>query len=173
MKLLYSVRNVYGDHINKALTRGDSVFCSYWLRGRVNALRAVHTMPLLIASAVHWHSGYVEIFGPVWSVPLTRLAMCDRLVYMLSISFKNEIHEHMVLRYIHIAWVRSCGICGGQNGTGAGFVRVLQFPLPIRIPLNHHLWSGAGAIGQTKAAVRSGLIHITGNKKKYAFINFD
>jgi hypothetical protein len=32
------------------------------------------------------------------------------------------------------AQVRSCGICGGQSDTGAGFFRVLQFPLPISIP---------------------------------------
>jgi hypothetical protein len=32
------------------------------------------------------------------------------------------------------ARVRLCGICGGQSGTGAGFLRVLRFPLPIRIP---------------------------------------
>jgi hypothetical protein len=25
-------------------------------------------------------------------------------------------------------------ICGGQNGAGAGFLRVLRFPLPIFIP---------------------------------------
>jgi hypothetical protein len=30
--------------------------------------------------------------------------------------------------------VRSCGICGGQSGTEAGFLLVLRFPLPILIP---------------------------------------
>jgi hypothetical protein len=30
--------------------------------------------------------------------------------------------------------VRSCGICGGQRGTGAGFLRVLRFPLSMHIP---------------------------------------
>jgi hypothetical protein len=36
------------------------------------------------------------------------------------------------------AWVRaqikSCGICGEQSGTGAGFLQALRFPLPIIIP---------------------------------------
>jgi hypothetical protein len=32
------------------------------------------------------------------------------------------------------ARVWSCGICGGQSGAGAGFLRVLRFPLPICIP---------------------------------------
>jgi hypothetical protein len=34
------------------------------------------------------------------------------------------------------AQVTSCGIRGGQSGTGAGFLRVLWFPLPIIIPQN-------------------------------------
>jgi hypothetical protein len=28
----------------------------------------------------------------------------------------------------------SSGICGGQSGAGAGFLRVLRFPLPVFIP---------------------------------------
>jgi hypothetical protein len=35
--------------------------------------------------------------------------------------------------------VRSYGICGGQSGTGAGFIQVLRFPLPILILL-HTQW---------------------------------
>jgi hypothetical protein len=30
----------------------------------------------------------------------------------------------------------ACGVCGGQRGTGAGFLRVLRFPLPIIPPLS-------------------------------------
>jgi hypothetical protein len=29
---------------------------------------------------------------------------------------------------------QACGICSGQSGTGAGFLRGLRFPLPIIIP---------------------------------------
>jgi hypothetical protein len=32
------------------------------------------------------------------------------------------------------ARVWSCGICGGQSSAGAGFLRVLRFPLPLFIP---------------------------------------
>jgi hypothetical protein len=36
------------------------------------------------------------------------------------------------------ARARSCGICGGQSGTGAGFLRILQFPLPLIPPTAPH-----------------------------------
>jgi hypothetical protein len=52
----------------------------------------------------------------------------------------------------------SCGICGGQSGTGAGFLRVLRFPLPIIIPpISPSSYSpGAGKICLLVAAVPSG-----------------
>jgi hypothetical protein len=30
----------------------------------------------------------------------------------------------------------ACGVCGGQGGTRAGFLRVLRFPLPIIPPIS-------------------------------------
>jgi hypothetical protein len=33
-----------------------------------------------------------------------------------------------------LSQVNSCGICGGQSGAAAGFIRVLRFPLPILSP---------------------------------------
>jgi hypothetical protein len=37
------------------------------------------------------------------------------------------------------AWVHvraACGVCGGQSGTGAGFLQVFWFPLPIIPPIS-------------------------------------
>jgi hypothetical protein len=59
-------------------------------------------------------------------------------------------------------WVQtqvwSSGICGGQSGAGAGFLRVLRFPLPIFIPPNSPSPQspGAGTIGYSVADVPSG-----------------
>jgi hypothetical protein len=57
--------------------------------------------------------------------------------------------------------LRSCEIYGGQSGTGAGFLRVLRFPLPILIPPTApHSSSSiirAGTVGQIVADVPSGL----------------
>jgi hypothetical protein len=61
--------------------------------------------------------------------------------------------------FTYIRTVRSCGICGGQSDTGAGFIRVLRFPLPILIPQTtpYSSSSGAGTVGQLVADVPSGL----------------
>jgi hypothetical protein len=48
--------------------------------------------------------------------------------YFNYMSYKAFIQ--LVVYVIH--W--SCGICGGQSGAVAGFLRVLRFPLPFFIP---------------------------------------
>jgi hypothetical protein len=50
--------------------------------------------------------------------------------------------------------VRSCGICGGQSGTGAGFPCQFSFH---RLPHIHNLSFCAGKIGQIVADVPSRL----------------
>jgi hypothetical protein len=59
------------------------------------------------------------------------------------------------------AEVRSCGICGGQNVTRAGFHRLLWFPLQIIIPPaaphTNHQSPAADKIGQISADVPSAL----------------
>jgi hypothetical protein len=52
---------------------------------------------------------------------------------------------------------RAREVCGGQSGTGVGFLRVLRFPLPIIIPPTSSLQSsGAGTMGLLVAVVPSG-----------------
>jgi ribosomal protein S14 len=49
-----------------------------------------------------------------------------------------------------------CGVCGGQSGTGASFLRVLRFPLRIIPPISLSSKSpGACTIGLLVAAVPS------------------
>jgi hypothetical protein len=70
------------------------------------------------------------------------------------------------------ARVWSCGICGGQSGAGAGFLRVLRFPLPIFIPPNYSSSQSptAGTTDQLVANVPSefGLHPLCELKKKHA-----
>jgi hypothetical protein len=55
--------------------------------------------------------------------------------------------------------VRSCGVCGGQGDTGAGFLRILGFSCQFSFHQMLHslLTSLAGTIGQLVADVPSGL----------------
>jgi hypothetical protein len=74
-------------------------------------------------------------------------------IYCRTQRFKKFVQIHILLyitsgralvkavsRLLHTVAARvrtqvsSCGICGAQSDTGAGFLRVLPFPLLIRIP---------------------------------------
>jgi hypothetical protein len=52
--------------------------------------------------------------------------------------------------------------CGGQNDTGARFLRTLQFPLPLippNAPQSSSSYTGAGTIGQIVVDIPNGLSH--------------
>jgi hypothetical protein len=75
--------------------------------------------------------GYVPI---KWQFFLSSYAMLN-----ISVSDGRAIAQ-AVNRWLPTAAARvrtqvwSCGICGGQSGAGASFLRVLRVPLPIFIP---------------------------------------
>jgi hypothetical protein len=65
--------------------------------------------------------------------------------FLALISFSGWVNGRAVAqavsRWLPTAAVRvrfraACGVCGGQSGTGAGFLRVLRFPLPIIPPVS-------------------------------------
>jgi hypothetical protein len=63
-----------------------------------------------------------------------------RTLHCLSNYLKDRAIAQAVSRWLPTAaarvraWVRSCGISGGQSGAVGGSLRVLRFPLPIFIP---------------------------------------
>jgi hypothetical protein len=58
-----------------------------------------------------------------------------------SRQFTSRAVAQAVSRWLPTAATRvriraACGVCGGQSGTGADFLRVLRFPLPIIQPIS-------------------------------------
>jgi hypothetical protein len=71
-------------------------------------------------------------YGP--SRPVTRIAL-PFFFFTFYVSYMSERPCRLPNAAARIrARVRSCGIYGGQNGTGVSFLRVLRFCLPIIIP---------------------------------------
>jgi hypothetical protein len=79
--------------------------------------------------------------------------LAEHTASILSLTVGRAIAE-VVSSWLPTAAARvqsrvwSSGICGGQSGVGAGFLRVLRFPLPVIPPNSPSSQSpGAGTIG--------------------------
>jgi hypothetical protein len=58
-----------------------------------------------------------------------------QLMVMLGLAIAQAVSHWLPTAAPRIqSQVKSCGICGRQSGAGAGFLRVLWFPLTILIP---------------------------------------
>jgi hypothetical protein len=60
---------------------------------------------------------------------------------IIILNSKGRAVAQAVSRWLPIAAARvrlraACGVCGGQSGIEAGFLRVLRFPLPIIPPIS-------------------------------------
>jgi hypothetical protein len=65
------------------------------------------------------------------------LAISAAILFIISV-YKSNFRGRLGW-LVHVrAQMRSCGTCGGQSRTGAGFLRVFWFPLPMILPTAPH-----------------------------------
>jgi hypothetical protein len=76
----------------------------------------------------------------------TQQKLCGRAVTQAVSSWISTAAARVRVR-------AACGVCGGQSGTGAGFLIVLRFPLPIIPPISPSSSLGAGTMGLLVSAV--------------------
>jgi hypothetical protein len=105
---------------------GDIVLC----RSVINFTKFIH--PLNYGGSHIFSETHID--SPLKSLFLT-------LPFLQYRPNKGRAMSQAVRRHVPTAaariqsQVRQRGICGGQSGTGAGFLRLLPFPLSILIPL--------------------------------------
>jgi hypothetical protein len=74
-------------------------------------------------------------FSPGQNYTLNYTSVCSFSVLQLGRAIAQTVSRWLPTAAARVrARVWSCGICGGQSGAVAGFLRVLRFPLPIFIP---------------------------------------
>jgi hypothetical protein len=74
-------------------------------------------------------------------LPILHIVDDIDIIIIIIIIIIGRAVAQAVRRWLPTAAVRvriraACGVCGGQSGTGAGFLRVLRFPLPIFPPIS-------------------------------------
>jgi hypothetical protein len=95
--------------------------------------------------------GIKRIFSSMVCMVLCKNKMCQLVASVFSVEVGDtkllrkdstslgRAVAQAVIRCLPTAEIRvrvraACGVCGGQSGTGAGFLRVLRFLRPIIIP---------------------------------------
>jgi hypothetical protein len=49
---------------------------------------------------------------------------------MSGLAVAQAVSRWLPTAAVRVRVRKACGVCGGQSGTGADFLRVLRFPLP-------------------------------------------
>jgi hypothetical protein len=89
--------------------------------------------------------------GGISPLPCTSLWHGDLFIAKEGSAIAQAVNRRLPTATATVrARVWSSGICSGQSGAGAGFLRVLRYPLPIFIPpiAPQSSLSEAGTIGQ-------------------------
>jgi hypothetical protein len=90
----------------------------------------VHCIIIILYSIV-----YIEIAGTHSHNYCTKVTLYNADPISAVVSRKAFPTLNELLLYKNRVRA-ACGVCGGQSGTGAGFLRVLRFPLPIIPPIS-------------------------------------
>jgi hypothetical protein len=109
------------------------------------------------------------------------MAAPSSVFYGVSHNLQTRENENMLCTLL-LSWlchssaashrVRSCGICGGQSLTGAGFLRVRRLPLPIfhstncsTITIIYHVdWYNRPVVATVPSGLNLTLLRIVRNK---------
>jgi hypothetical protein len=65
-----------------------------------------------------------------------RVAEDDSNVIKIRPCRSSAVRRWLPTAAARVRVLAACGVCGGQRGTGAGFLRVLRFSLPIIPPIS-------------------------------------
>jgi hypothetical protein len=126
---LYLSDKVHSVFSPETLSRNMAYFpfvSAFWFEAHISNRNINLNFRLNGIRCLNFFYVYVEIG---WNRLIGRLSSKDGRAIAQAV---NRWLSTAAARVRSLVW--SSGICGGQSGVGAGFLRVLRFPLPIFIP---------------------------------------